>query len=563
MYIALVSIVMIVSGTFMLLQFKNNEINKTRTQLKEYADTINGEVVGAATTADDMRKTLEIWRLPQGTQGFILDAFRQNQTLAPEEFLEFQFSDSSIIKALGGAPGFNSSKKDVDFNNTVKEWITYATLTTDGKYLIYMRMDANTMNRNLGQTTVTILITLLIALALTGVLGLLLAGTLTKPIISLTRMAKEMAEGKLDQEIPVASSDEIGQLTDTINYMASELSNTISTLAGEKNKMEAVLNNMTDGVLAYDINDNLIHANGASEDLLNLGTLNVIPARTVMNHLGFSEGGTQQEMTIPTGDRFIASSLTPYKDLNGETAGIVVVIRDVTKMTKLDNMRKEFVANVSHELRTPLTTVKTYTETLLDGALEDHDVSRDFLKVIDSEAERMSLLVQDLLELSRLDNRQLQLQLEIIDLNGLVTRSIRQNSILAEKKGQKIIFVPVEGGCFIEADAGRVNQVLTNILSNSVKYSPEGSCIEVIIEEDQNFYRMYIKDNGIGIPPDDLRRVFERFYRVDKARSRAMGGTGLGLAIAKEIMEAHGFRITANSELNKGTTMILRFDKLR
>jgi len=225
-------------------------------------------------------------------------------------------------------------------------------------------------------------------------------------------------------------------------------------------------------------------------------------------------------------------------------------------------MRKEFVANVSHELRTPLTTIKTYTETLIDGALVDTNVALDFLRVIDSEAQRMALLVTDLLELSKLDNKQLSLDLEILELNTLISQSVIQNSILAEKKNQCIQFSPYSNACFIEADSGRINQVLTNIINNAINYSPTGSSISIDVEDVDKYFRVYIKDNGMGIPREDLRRIFERFYRVDKARSRAMGGTGLGLAIAKEIMEAHNFRITANSELGKGTTMILRFNKL-
>jgi two-component system sensor histidine kinase VicK len=400
-----------------------------------------------------------------------------------------------------------------------------------------------------------------IALLLTAILGFLLANTLTRPITALTRQANNMAQGNLNQEIPVYGRDEIGQLTVTINDMAKELSHTLSTMESEKNKMQVVLYNMSDGVLAYDNQENLIHANAASVEMLNLGNLQKISERDVLSHLGFSNKEYNKESTIATGDKFISSIVTPYLNTQGQEEGIVVVIQDVTKLTKLDNMRKEFVANVSHELRTPLTTVKTYTETLLDGALEDLDVATDFLQVVHSETDRMTLLVQDLLELSRLDNHQMQLNLEIVDLNHLLLHTVRQNIVLAENKKQVIVFNPADQECLIEADENRINQVLTNIFSNSVKYSPDGAEISIRIEIGDKYFRVYMKDNGMGIPRNDLQRIFERFYRVDKARSRAMGGTGLGLAIVKEIMEAHGFRITAQSELGRGTTMILRFPK--
>jgi len=554
---------MIVSGTFMLFQVRSNENDEALRQLRVLANKINTEIIGGNHTAEQFQANFRGWTLPEGMQGKILDASRNNQTLAPVESLGMSFFDSSIASALSGQPGFNPSKMDFDRNGTEREWLTYAVLAgSESQFVIYTRMDAAPIYRLISDLTFTIFVMVVIALTLAGILGYLLSSTLAKPIIELTQVAKRMADGDLNQSIHVYSHDEIGQLSQTITDMAKDISQYIITVDNEKNKIETVLHYMTDGVLAYDAENTLIHANNASLELLNLGDLKHLPAREVLGHLGFEDDLSQKESTISTGDKFILSTAAYYLDKNGKKAGVVVVIQDVTKMTKLDNMRKEFVANVSHELRTPLTTVKTYTETLLDGAINDIDVSDEFLKVIYSEAERMTLLVQDLLELSRLDNQQLKLSLEILDLNTLITQSLMQNSVLAKKKEQNIVFTPFNGVCFIEADAGRINQVLTNIVGNSVKYSAPGSTIEIKLEDAGKYIRLYVKDNGMGIPREDLRRIFERFYRVDKARSRDMGGTGLGLAIAKEIMEAHNFRITANSEIGKGTTMILRFTKL-
>jgi len=225
-------------------------------------------------------------------------------------------------------------------------------------------------------------------------------------------------------------------------------------------------------------------------------------------------------------------------------------------------MRREFVANVSHELRTPLSSICSYAETLLGGALEDRDISEQFLRVIDTEAKRMTLLVHDLLELSRLDDdNPADLEREVVDLVGLTKAAVIHCTVSAIDKQQTINFNEPGKPYFIEAAPGRMTQVLINILSNSIKYSPETSEIEVAMEETDRFYRVLIRDHGMGIAKEHLPRIFERFYRVDKARSRAMGGTGLGLAIAKEIMEAHGGRITATSEPGVGTVMVLRFNK--
>jgi len=235
--------------------------------------------------------------------------------------------------------------------------------------------------------------------------------------------------------------------------------------------------------------------------------------------------------------------------------------QNMEQQNAMDTMRKEFVANVSHELRTPLTTICTYTETLVDGARDDPQMAQKFLEIIDEEAKRMSVLVSDLLELSRIDSKIKGLELDVVDLLGLIRLTIRQCQVLAEQKNQSIQLSGLEDSCFILANAPRINQVITNVISNSIKYSPEGTTVHVNIEQDESVYRVSIRDEGMGIPPESMQRVFERFYRVDKARSRAMGGTGLGLAIAKEIMEEHGGTITATSTLGKGTTMVLRFKR--
>jgi len=467
LYIALVIIVMIVSGTFMLTQVRSGEIVKANILLDEYSELIRAQIVVGNSSPYQFQEAFvdaKFTLSARGMQGCIIDA--QNlKTVAPREFLHMDFGDSAIIAALNGQVGFSPPNKAADINDTVKEWIScakpvYGTEEEDQasvRYVIYTRLDAASMNESLADLTFTILVMVLLAMFMTGVMGYIFANTLTGPIITLTKRAKSMAKGNFDQKIPVSGTDEIGQLTETINEMASELST------------------------------------------------------------------------------------------------------DAIRRERLDSMRKEFVANVSHELRTPLTTVKTYSETLLDGALESRETAEDFLRVIHSEADRMSLLVKDLLELSRLDNQQLSLDMELADLNEVIDQCIRQNRILAEQKEISVRFDRPRRETMTEADSGRINQVVTNIITNSIKYSPRGSEIHICVNETRGYYDVVIRDNGMGIPPEDLGRVFERFYRVDKARSREMGGTGLGLSIAKEIMEAHGGKITAASEVGKGTSMTLRF----
>jgi len=268
-----------------------------------------------------------------------------------------------------------------------------------------------------------------------------------------------------------------------------------------------------------------------------------------------------RETTYENSELVISASVTPYSSQQGRLDGFIIVLQDITRQAKLENMRKEFVANVSHELRTPLTSIRTYTETLLEGAYEDPEMAVKFLGVIDDEAKRMSLLVSDLLELSRIDSKQTSLELDVVDLVALLRLAVRQGQFLADQKNQKIEMEEINSSCFIEANAARINQVVSNIISNSIKYSPENTTISVTLEITRKYYRIFIQDQGIGIPQESLGRIFERFYRVDKARARAMGGTGLGLAIVKEIMEEHGGSVYATSKQGSGTTMILRFNR--
>lgn len=242
----------------------------------------------------------------------------------------------------------------------------------------------------------------------------------------------------------------------------------------------------------------------------------------------------------------------------------MIVLKDITRQKKLDDMRKEFVANVSHEIRTPITTIKSYTETLLDGAIDEKELAIDFLNTINEASDRMKFLTDDLLELSRLDGGKISFNFKVTNLYDIVVGCVKQNIIIANNKNQQIILSePINKNMYVLIDTDRINQVLNNVISNAIKYSYDGKDINIFIEENEENFIVNIKDNGIGIPKEDIGRIFERFYRVDKARSRAMGGNGLGLSIAKEIMLEHNGDIKAYSKVGDGTTMQIIFKKYR
>jgi two-component system sensor histidine kinase VicK len=277
-----------------------------------------------------------------------------------------------------------------------------------------------------------------------------------------------------------------------------------------------------------------------------------------INDVLYLDAYSTKEFDLSVGNRMIKAYFVVFTGEHNKAEGVIAVLHDVTEQQRLENMRKEFVANVSHELRTPLTSIKSYAETLLDGAVDDRESAMHFLSVINSEADRMTRLVKDLLQLSRLDNQQLQWNFEEISLVELVKSSVERMELEAGSRRQALQCFVLGEIPFIEADYGRLEQVVFNLLSNAIKYTPEGGTVTVYIGKIVNDVYFKVADTGIGIPDNDLPRIFERFYRVDKARSREMGGTGLGLAIAKEIVEAHGGAINITSQIGFGTEVTVQ-----
>lgn len=576
MYLSLVLMVMIVTGSYILLSMQKTEIDKARTQLALYAEKVSEQVVESYEEADFQTGIEQFSRTSSSgsqIQGNILNEYCEtiaSTTVSQPPFPEYR--NTVVSSALAGEIGFDDSRKDLESDTT---WICYAmpAMTINGsvKYVVYAQMNASSMQASLTQTTRTIIVAVFLALVLAILMAYIFSKTITEPIRQLTAKAKLFASGDLKQTVEVLSEDEIGQLSESFNYMASELNKTIGETFREKNKLEAILHNMTDGVISFDKNGEISHANTVAAEMLEVDKLDfTLDMFTRKYDLELDEPSdndedgraVQLQYTFPVGEKYINAGFSPYFNESEEIEGIVVVLQDITKQKKLDDMRKEFVANVSHEMRTPLTTIKSYTETLMYGAIDEKDIAMDFLSIINTEADRMSFLVRDLLQLSRFDNKQVKFKFTKVYINELISENVRQNKIHAENKHQNLILeLYPDDYAYVVADRDRVNQVINNITTNAIKYSPENATVKIYVTEDKNYYKINVSDTGMGISKEDLPRIFERFYRVDKARSRAMGGTGLGLAIAKEIMEGHDGKLTAESEVGKGTTMTMWFLK--
>ncbi len=576
MYLSLVFIVMIMTGTFIIVSTENQENKKASNELRQCAIYIQEQVIEQYDSRyyqDSLVNLSIVSSTLRNINASIIDI--KGNTVASStntEQSDFQqYKNSAVISALNGNEEFSPKSKIIDSLGQEKLVMSYAypCLNEENKveYVVFVQMSSEAIQETILQTTRTILIGITISLFVTAILGLLFANTITTPIAMLTKKANLMAKGHLNQKAVVKGSDEIGQLTKSFNTMAKELRKKIAESEDQRNKLEIVLHNMTDGILAFDENGNLIHINRSVYDMLEIDnikiTLNWLLSLLNINLNDVNNDTIKEYVINGKEDKYISVAIIPYtinkkkKNING----VVAVLHDITKHRQLDNMRQEFVANVSHEIGTPLTTIKGYTELLLDGAVDDKNMAMEFLKEINVAADRMKLLRDDLLDLSRFDTKVNKLNMEDVNLVSLVSSCCRQNLIVAENKEQNIIFNPPKKPMYIYADAARINQVITNILSNALKYSEKRTNVNIRLKEINNTYHLEIEDNGIGMPKEALERIFDRFYRVDKARSRAMGGNGLGLAIVKEIMDAHNGKIEVDSILGIGTIMTLIFPK--
>ncbi len=450
-----------------------------------------------------------------------------------------------------------------------RDYFDYARLVTlaGGDYILYFRYSSDAWEDDIADFNLYILSSLLILIAISLVLGYMFAKTITAPINRVMNKARGLAAGDFDQTLEVKSGDEIGQLARTFNYMASSLKKTMNEISSEKSKIETILNYMTDGIVAFNLKGAVIHVNPAARGILPGEAFTSrfndfmmgYGVRMDIGGILYNEAFKAREMVIKVCDKFVRMYFAVFTDEARNPGGIITVLQDITEQQKLENMRREFVANVSHELRTPLTSIKSYAESLLDGAIDEKDVSERFLGVINSEADRMTRLVRDLLQLSSLDNRQMKWNMEEASFTDAVRTAVDKMQMEAAQKGHKLE-MQAEGDLpDIVFDRDRIEQVVLNLLSNAIKYTPENGEIKVKVGKDSkdgkdgNVVYLKVSDNGMGIPEEDLPRIFERFYRVDKARSSQMGGTGLGLSIAKEIVEAHLGSISISSVSDKGT----------
>ena len=439
--------------------------------------------------------------------------------------------------------------------------------------VIYIESDIEKVYEQLSEINQIFAFGTALSLLITVILGVLIARTITRPISDMRKQAHAMAKGNYSRKVRVYGTDEIGQLAIAFNHLTNRLQEAQSTTEGERRKLASVLTNMTDGVIATDRKGKVILINDPALQLLHV-TRDTTLNRPITSVLGLDQEysfedlihmkealnlnfSTKQEPFILRANFYVIQKETGFVN------GLITVLHDITEQEKIDMERREFVANVSHELRTPLTTMRSYLEALADGAWRDENIAPTFLNVTQTETERMIRLVNDLLQLSKMDSEEYELNLEFVEFNKFFERIIDRFE-MAKSQNVKFIRLLPKQSYFVEIDTDKLTQVIDNIISNAIKYSPDGGNIRFGFTVTDNMLKVMVSDEGMGIPKENVTRIFDRFYRVDRARARSMGGTGLGLAIAKEMIQAHGGEIWAESEEGVGTTIFftLPFNEL-
>ena len=488
--------------------------------------------------------------------------------LSSHSLINQKVNDNSVQKAisLGEANSHNVLK---DYGNGKERiWIYNLPVKNSNDVIgnIYIESNINDVYNQLNNINQIFIIGTAISLFITVILGFFIARTITRPITDMRNQTVEMSKGNYTQRVKIYGNDEIGELALAFNNLSKRVQEAQANTESEKRRLDSVITHMSDGIIATDrrgririVNDMAIKMLGmAKEDLIGYYMLNVLKIEGDFSLEEIQENNDSILIDMNEEEGIIARvNFSTIVQDTGFVNGYIAVLHDVTEQQQVERERREFVANVSHELRTPLTSMNSYIEALEEGAWKDENLAPSFLSVTREETVRMIRLVNDLLQLSKMDNETEQITKEIVDFNMFINKIINRHE-MAAKDTTFVREIPNET-IFTEIDPDKMTQVFDNVITNAMKYSRGDKRVEFHVKQNALYNRMTIriKDNGIGIPINKVDKIFDRFYRVDKARTRKMGGTGLGLAISKEIVEAHNGRIWANSVEGQGTSIFI------
>lgn len=580
-YFTLVLVAMMIVGLFIGNRLEDTQIQSMEEDMIRTASTMlssteNFSNLTTEAQTQEIQQLLEEWKVNSNYQLYAIYNYEDPQIIASvnvnslvenREALGYKEFDPELI--LTAFSGEEAERKIFYQNDRLSEMhVVHPIYDYEGEIdgIFYIIGNLDNINNLLLDSQRIIINATLVALVGSILLGLLLSTSITGPITDLTKKVGVVAQGNFSQKVEVKSDDEIGQLASMFNFFTDELQETISEMEIERAKLDTIFDYMAEGVIALNVNNELIHANQVASEILELNKEDLSKNKINLSNLNIfnidynNKSSLEGVVSTDIDDRHYNLIYGPYLDDEEIASGIIIVFQDVSKEHTLDEIRKDFVANVSHELKTPLTTIKTYTETLLATEI-DRETSNRFLQTIDTETNRMTRLVKDLLELSNIDNKSSKLNLERINIYNLIKNCLAGLEVLKEEKDIKLDLKIQKEDIEITSDRNSLEKIVMNIISNAYKYSNDKGKVVIELMDLKERVKIIIKDQGVGIPYADQKHIFERFYRVEKGRSRKAGGTGLGLSISKELVEKLGGTISIKSKPNIGTEVTLIFLK--
>lgn len=574
-YISIIVICVIAIGLLSTIQLRNFYINHLASNLESnatliknflYEDLSENNLSEIKSKTEALGKEINVRITIINAIGTVLGDSEKNPSL-----MEDHADRPEIKEALQGETG-----KSIRYSSTLEIDMLYLAIpiTKNNQTLGIVRLSLplTEVNKNIGNLRRIIILATLIALIIASIISLITSLAITKPLQEMTKVSKKISKGDFSKKLKINSQDEVGQLADSLNLMSEELENKIKMINRDRDKMEVVLSSVTEGIAAIDKEGKIILFNDAFEKIIHFPRTKALRKfhwEVIRNnHLNELLKETLQKGQILT--REIILFLPSEKVFNASAAplgekdniwGAVVALNDITEIKRLERIRSEFVANVSHELRTPLTSIQGFVETLKEGAIDDPKKARHFLKIIEKQSNRLNNLIEELLQLSKIESQEIAMNLQLVDLRNLIDKTILEFKEKSSQKGQEIEMNLPPHFPLLKVEPEQIELVLNNLLDNAIKYTPDRGKISISTLEREKDVYIEVADNGIGISAEHLPRLFERFYRVDKDRSRKLGGTGLGLAIAKHIVQAHKGTIGVESKPGKGSKFFFTLPK--
>lgn len=558
-------------GAIGILKAYNDEFSRTVSSAAGSLSRSIGEILSGQDDDEDktvrlrelIGKNSELLGLSENRECYILSA-RDASVIMPESLrAETVAPTENLTAAMRAANGTEAE--------LFGDYIDYAQFIRNGSapedgYILYIRDNKNDVAAGLKKGGIYLLWVILACILMSAAAGFFIARSMTAPIRQLTKRAEKFAEGNFEPELGKIPAGEMGDLVRAFNHMGRMMSNSLNQTSTEKHKVEVILEHINNGIIAFDTEQNIVHINTAAKKMFNIEKpedikfdrfFRTLKAGICMAEFLYLERSKTEVRELEAEGERIKAYFVPFKMDNDRTAGVVCVFEDVTEQFNLETARQNFVAEVSHELKTPLTTIRTYTETLLNGYLDDKKTATSLLTTVQDETDKMTALVQNLLILSKFDMQKISAKKEMFSIDVMLKRLENMFSLEAEQKGLSLNYTRTTDIPEIFADQYQIERAVKNIISNSIKYCSGGDRIQIFAGSLYNSVYIKVEDSGKGIPKADLEHVFERFYRVDKARSRDKGGTGLGLSIAREIIESHGGTIQIESEFGKFTRVTI------